>query len=175
MEKHMKKVAAVLLMYAVLVSLMPGAALAQQQPGKQSAAQKLEALLNAADIPFNKPEEGNYYAVISVSQNESEKFHIHLSYLGDDANNEQYQLIQMYFLLGQIPKGASFPPALIKQINVWNANLTVGRVIAVGTVVLYVSNSWLAHTDADSLVQDAALGHYVSEDLRKEIAPYLKQ
>jgi hypothetical protein len=38
-----------------------------------------------------------------------------------------------------------------------------------------MSSSWLARTDAETLAQDAVLGHYVSQDLRKEIAPYLKQ
>jgi hypothetical protein len=51
----------------------------------------------------------------------------------------------------------------------------VDRVIAVGNVIMYTSSSWLARTNADTLALDAALGHYASQDLRKEIAPYLKQ
>jgi hypothetical protein len=152
-------------------------AMAQQQGQPQQppqAGKKLEALFNAAEMPFTKSEEGKYIAVISVDQNESERFHVGLNYLGNDPNDEKYQIIRMYFLIGQIPKGASFAPALIKQINQWNANLTMGRVIAVGNVVMYTSSSWLARTDADTLALDAALGHYASQDLRKEVAPYLK-
>ena len=36
-------------------------------------------------------------------------------------------------------------------------------------------SAWLYRTDADPLAQDAVLGHYVSKDLRKDVAPYLKQ
>jgi hypothetical protein len=164
-----------------LVCIVLGAAsvaMAQQQGQAQQtpqAGKKLEALFNAAEMPFTKSEEGNYIAVISVDQNESERFHVGLNSLGNDPNDEKYQIIRMYFLIGQIPKGASFSPALIKQINQWNANLTMGRVIAVGSVIMYTSSSWLARTDADTLALDAALGHYASQDLRKEVAPYLKQ
>jgi hypothetical protein len=171
----MRKMIAVALVYAVLGSVLQAVAQGQKQPQPQQAGKKLEAMFNAAEIPFTKPEEGRYIAVISVDQNESERFHVGLSSLGNDPNNERYQIIQMYFLLGQVSKGASFPPALIKQINEWNSNLTMGRVIAVGNVIMYTSSSWLSKTDADTLVLDATLGHYASQDLRKEIAPYLKQ
>ena len=170
----MRKMTAVALVYAALASILPAAAQQnQQQP--QQAGKKLEALLNAAELPFNKSEEGIYIAVISIDQTESERFRVGLSNLGNDPNNEKLQIIQMYFMLGQIPKGASFPPALIKQMNQWNANLTMGKVVAIGNLVWYASASWLSHTDAETLAIDATLGHYVSQDLRKEIAPYLKQ
>src|SRR6266481_3330344 len=174
MENTMRKLMATLLTCTVLTALLP--AWAQKGPQQsQQAGKKLEMMLNTAEMPFTKSEEGSYIAVVSVSQTESEKFHIELNHLGEDPNNERYQVVQMYFLLGQVPKGASFPPALIKQINQWNSNLTMGRVIAYENVILYTSTSWLAKTDADVLGLDAALGHYASQDLRKEIAPYLKQ
>jgi len=56
----------------------------------------------------------------------------------------------------------------------WNANLTVGKVVIIGNAILYTSSSWLSRTDADALAQDAVLGHYLSKDLRKEIAPLPK-
>lgn len=171
----MRKLLASVLCCTVLASISSSTAQPQPQQQFQQAGRKLEAMLNGAELPFNKSEEGSYVAVISVSQNESERFHIQLNYLGSDPNSERYQIIQMYFLLGQIPKGSSFPPALIKQINEWNSNLTMGRVVAVGTVILYTSSSWLSKTDADSLALDAAVGHYASEGLRKEVAPYLRQ
>ncbi len=170
----MKKMMATALAWLFLSSMLSSSAQTQSQHQSQAASQKLEAMLNTAEIPFNKTEDGSYIAVVSVSQNESERFHIQLNYLGDDPNNQRYQVIQMYFLLGQIPKGAAFPPALIKQINQWNADLTMGRVVAVGNVIMYTSSAWLAKSDAESLTLDAALGHFASQDLRKEIAPYLK-
>jgi hypothetical protein len=171
----MRKLIAVLTTLFVLTSLVSAQTQKETPSQFQQSSKKLDAMLNAAEIPFNKSEEGSYVAVISMSQSESERFHIQLNYLGNDPNNEKYQVIQIYFLLGQIPKGTSFPPALIKQINQWNSNLTMGRVIAFDTVVMYTSSSWLAKTDADTLAMDAVLGHYASQDLRKEIAPYLKQ
>lgn len=147
----------------------------QQRPQNQQATAKLEAILNKAQIPFTKTPDGTYVAVISVDQNESERFHIDLVYLGNDPNDARYQLVQMYFLLAQLEKGASFPPALLKQVNQWNANLTVGKILVYGNVMVYNSTSWLERTDAEYLALDATLGHYSSQDLRKEIAPYLKQ
>ncbi|MBZ5521326.1 MAG: hypothetical protein LAP21_03615 [Acidobacteriia bacterium] len=170
----MRKMAAVVLVLVILGSIAPAAA-QKTAPPKQSAGARLEALLNSADIPFNKPEEGRYNAVISVSQDESERFNIALSHLGDDPNQEKLQFYQMYFLLGQMPKGASFPNALIKQINEWNTNLTMGKVVAVEGYIMYISSAWFSQTSADSLTQDAVMGHYVSQDLRKSVAPYLKQ
>jgi hypothetical protein len=57
----------------------------------------------------------------------------------------------------------------------WNANLTLGKVVIIGEAILYTSSSWLAHTDAQLLATDAVMGHLTSKDLRKEVAPYLKQ
>src|SRR4051794_9960034 len=87
-----------------------------------TGGQKAGSPFNAAEMPFTKSEEGRYIAVVSVDQNESERFHVGLSYLGNDPNDERHQIIRMYFLLGQIPKDASFSTALIKRINEWNAN-----------------------------------------------------
>lgn len=173
----MRRTIALTLVYALLVSA--SAVVAQtrnQQPTaqNQSAGTKLEAILNTAQIPFNRTEDGSYVAVISVDQNESDRFHISLSHLGNDPNDARFQIVQLYFLLGQIPKGSSFPPALIKQINQWNSELTMGKVFAVGNVIVYATSSWLIRTDAESLAVDATLGHYSSQDLRKEVAPYLK-
>jgi hypothetical protein len=171
----MRKMISLALICAVLGSIpvVEGQNQATQQPPQ--AGKKLEALFNTAEMPFTKSEEGSYIAVITVEQNESERFNVGLSSLGNDPNDERYQIVRMYFFLGQIPKGTSFSPALIKQINQWNVNLTMGRVIAVGNAVVYTSSSWLARTDANTLALDAALGHYASADLRKELAPYLKQ
>jgi hypothetical protein len=165
------------LLYAMLVSASAVTAQTGKQPPAaqgQSAGAKLEAILNAAQMPFNKMEDGSYVAVISVDQNESERFHISLDPLGNDPNDTRFQIVQMYFLLGQIAKGSSFPPPLIKQINQWNSELTMGKVFAVGNVIVYATSSWLVKTDAESLAVDATLGHYSSQNLRKEIAPYLK-
>jgi hypothetical protein len=171
----MRKTISLALICAVLGSIpvAEGQNQATQQPPQ--AGKKLEALFNTAEMPFTKSEEGSYIAVITVEQNESERFNVGLSSLGNDPNDERYQIVRMYFFLGQIPKGTSFTPALIKQINQWNVNLTMGRVIAVGNAVVYTSSSWLARTDANMLALDAALGHYASVDLRKELVPYLKQ
>jgi hypothetical protein len=97
-----------------------------------------------------------------------------VSTIGNNPNDEKLQVVQLYFLLGQLPKDTPAPIALTKQINEWNANLTVGKVVVIGSAILYTSSSWLSRTDADGLAQDAVLGHYLSKDLRKEIAPYLK-
>src|SRR6267154_1513861 len=167
----MRSMATFALALAFLASIATSAAQKQKTPApKPSAGAKLEALLNAAEIPFNKTEEGQYAAVFSAGQNESEKFHIYLEHLGDDPNQERLQFYRMYFLLGQMPNGASFPSALIKQINEWNTNLTMGKVIAVEGYIMYVYSGWLFQADANSLTQDAAVGHYASADLRKSIA-----
>jgi len=167
----MRKVAVVALVYALLGSILPAAVQEQrQQPGK-----KLEALFTTAEIPFTKPEEGRYVAVITVEEGESDRFHVYLSALGNDPDDEKLQVIRIYFLLGQLPKDTPVPTALTKQIAQWNANLTLGKVVVIGDAILYTSSSWLSRTDAETLALDAALGHYASKDLRKEVAPYLKQ
>jgi len=175
----MRRVAAMAFMFAVLGSSLPSGAQQSQGAEKQSQAQpsgkKLEALFTAAEMPFTKTEDGRYIAVITVENNESERFYVYLSALGDDVNNEKLQIITMDFLLGQLPKGTNPSTALIKQIAQWNANLTFGKVVVYGNAIVYTNSTWLARSDADTLALDAALGHYASQDLRKEVAPYLKQ
>lgn len=145
---------------------------AQKQP--QMSGKKIEALFKAAEIPFTSSEEGSYVAVITVEEGESDRFHVYVSSIGNDPNDEKLQIIQLYFLLGQLAKSAQVPIALTKQIAEWNANLSVGKVVIISNAILYTSSSWLSRTDADALAQDAVLGHYLSKDLRKAIAPYLK-
>ena len=165
----MSKIVAVALGCVLLGStLLP----AQTQPS--AAGKKIEALFKAAEIPFTSSEEGSYVAVITVEEGESDRFHVYLSSLGNDPNNEKLQIVQLYFLLGVLPKGSSVPIALTKQIAEWNANLTMGKIVVISDAILYTSSEWLSRTDADTLAQDAVLAHYVSKDLRKEVAPYLK-
>ena len=125
-------------------------------------------------MPFTKHEEGAYTAVITV-EDESERFEVYLTALGKDPNDEKLQVVQMYFVLGRVAKGSQIPPALVKQIGVWNADLTLGKVIAIEGSILYTTSSWFSHTDAESLSLDAVMGHITSKDLRKEVTPYLKQ
>ncbi len=168
----MRKLAIIALVCAILWPVLPAAA--QQQPSSQSSGKKLEALFTTAEIPFTKAEEGRYIAVITVEEGESDRFQVFLTALGNDPNNEKLQVIQLYFLLGQLPKGAQVPAALIKQVAEWNANLTLGKVVILGNAILYTSSSWLSRTDADTLAVDAVVGHYASKDLRKNVEPYLK-
>jgi len=173
----MRKLAIVALVCAILWPVLPAAAqqqAAQPQPS-QSPGKKLEALFAAAEIPFTKRDEGRYIAVITVEEGESDRFQVILTALGDNPNNEKLQITQMYFLLGQLPKGAQAPAALIKQVAEWNANLTLGKVVIIGDSILYTSSSWLSRIDADTLALDAIVGHYASKDLRKNVEPYLKQ
>ena len=165
----MRKVAVVALGCALLGSALLAA---QEQP--QASGKKIEALFKTAEIPFTSSEEGSYVAVITVEEGESDRFRVYLSAIGNDPNDEKFQVVQLYFLLGLLPKDTPVPIALTKQIAEWNANLTVGKVVVISSAILYTSSSWLSHTDADALAQDAVLGHYLSKDLRKEIAPYLK-
>jgi hypothetical protein len=169
MEKNMRKLAVIALSCALLGSTFLAA---QKQP--QASSKKIEALFKTAEIPFTSSEEGTYVAVITVEEGESDRFHVYVTAIGNDPNNEKLQVVQLYFLLGQLPKGTPVPVALTKQIAEWNANLTLGKVVVIETAILYTSSSWLSRTDADGLAQDAVLGHYLSKDLRKEIAPYLK-
>jgi hypothetical protein len=169
MEKKMRKVAVVALGCVLLGSTLLAA---QKQP--QASGKKIEALFKTAQIPFTSSEEGRYVAVITVEEGESDRFHVYLASIGNDPNDEKLQIVQLYFLLGQLPKATQTPIALTKQIAEWNANLSVGKVVVISNAILYSSSSWLSRTDADALAQDAVLGHYLSKDLRKEIAPYLK-
>jgi hypothetical protein len=165
----MRKVALVALCCALL-----GSSLLAAQKQSPASGKKIEALFKAAEIPFTSSEEGSYVAVITVEEGESDRFHVYLSTIGNDPNDEKLQVVQLYFLLGALPKDAPVPIALTKQIAEWNANLTVGKVVVIGSAILYTSSSWLSRTDADGLAQDAVLGHYLSKSLRKEVAPYLK-
>ena len=144
------------------------------QTQSSAASKKIEALFKAAEIPYTSSEEGSYVAVITVEEGESDRFHVCLSTLGNDPNNDKLQIVQLYFLLGALPKDTPVPVALTKQIAEWNANLTMGKIVVISNAILYTNSEWLSRTDADSLAQDAVLGHYVSKDLRKEVAPYLK-
>ncbi len=166
----MRKIAVVALGCALL-----GSTLLAAQTQSSASSKKIEALFKAAEIPFTSSEEGSYVAVITVEEGESDRFHVYLSSLGNDPNNEKLQIVQLYFLLGVLPKNTPVPTALAKQIGEWNANLTMGKVVVLSNAILYTSSEWLYRTDADTLAQDAVLGHYVSKDLRKEVAPYLKQ
>jgi len=165
----MRKVSLAALSCALLASTLLAA---QQQP--QVSGKKIEALFKAAEIPFTSSEEGSYVAVITVEEGESDRFHVYLTSIGNDPNDEKLQIVQLYFLLGLLPKDTQTPIALTKQIAEWNGNLSIGKVVVIGSAILYTSSSWLSRTDADALAQDAVLGHYVSKDLRKEVAPYLK-
>jgi hypothetical protein len=148
---------------------------ASAQPQTQTRGAKLEALFTAAQMPFVKTEEGSYVAVITVDEGESDRFHVYQTAIGNDPNDEQLQVVHLYFLLGQLPKDAPVPIALIKQIVEWNAGLTMGKVVILDNTIVYTSSSWLSKTDADSLSLDALVGHYASKKLRKDIEPYLKQ
>ena len=176
----MRRIAAMALMMAVLGSAVPSGAQESQGAQKQSQAQpstkKLEALFTAAEIPFTKSENGRYYvAVITVEDNVSERFYCSLSSLSDDPNDEKGQVLTMDFILGYLPKGTTPSTALIKQIAQWNSHLTFGKVIIIGEAVVYNNSSWFSRVTADTLAWDAATFHYVSQDLHKEVAPYLKQ
>jgi len=160
---------------AALGCALLGSTLLAAQTQSSASSKKIEALFKAAEIPFTSSEEGSYVAVITVEEGQSDRFHVYSSSLGSDPNNEKLQIVQLYFLLGVLPKGSPVPIALTKQIAEWNANLTMGKIVVISNAVLYTSSEWLSRTDADTLAQDAVLAHYVSKDLRKEVAPYLKQ
>lgn len=178
----MSRIATTALIVAVLGATLPPLH-AQQPQGAQkqsqtqsSSAKKLEAIFTAAEIPFSKPENGSYYvAVITVEDNVSERFYCSLNSLSDDPNDEKGQVLTMDFILGYLPKGATPSNALIKQIAQWNSRLTFGKVIIINEAVVYSNSFWLSRVTADTLAWDAATFHYVSQDLHKEVAPYLKQ
>jgi hypothetical protein len=175
MEKNMNKLAAVALGCALLGSTLLAAQtqpqVAQTQP--QAPAKKIEALFKTAQIPFTSSSEANYVAVITA-EDESERFHVYVSTFGDDPNNEKLQVAQLYFVLGSLPKDTPVPLALTKQIAEWNVNMRVGKVIVANNSILYTDSLWLSRTDADGLNWVAAVGHYISKSLRKDVAPYLK-
>jgi hypothetical protein len=99
----MYKLSTVFLILAVLGPVMPALAQNNPQP-KQTAGQRLEKLLNEAELPFTKREENSYVTVITMEENESERFEVFLTSLGDDPNNERLQVIQMYFVVGRLAK-----------------------------------------------------------------------
>src|SRR5947199_5645730 len=102
----MRRAAAMALMVAMLGSAVPsgGQAGNQKQSQGQPVDKKLEALLTAAEMPFTRMEEGRYIAVITVEDDESEKFYVSIGSLGDDPNDEKGQVITTDFLLGRLPQ-----------------------------------------------------------------------
>jgi hypothetical protein len=140
-----------------------------------TAGARLEAIFKGAEMPFVKIKDDHYKAVVSIDENESDRFQVFLEAIGNNPNDEQLQVMQIVFFLGAIPEGRSAPTALIKQINEWNATLARGSVFISGSAVVYQSSAWLAKSDPTTLVNDALVGHFTSQRLRKEIEPYLKQ
>lgn len=160
----MKKMTAAIL-FAMLAATLPASA---------QASKTIEALFTAAEFPFTKVEEGKYYAVVTVEQ-ESERFELIQDTLGNDPKEAKLQFIMLYFNLGALPKGAQLSAPLAKQITVWNTNLTMGKVVVYDNTLWYTSFLWLDRTDAETLAKEAVIGHFNSVNLRKELAPYLKQ
>jgi len=161
----MKNVAAVTILFAIFGTTLPVSA---------QAAKTIEGLFTAAEMPFTKIEEGKYYAVVTVDQ-ESERFQVIEDSLGNDPKDVKFQFIRLYFSLGTLPKGTQLSAPLAKQINVWNGNLTTGKVIVFESNVWYTSFLWLDRVDAETLDKEAVIGHFNCHSLRKELAPYLKQ
>ena len=170
----MKKLAVAVLILGVLGAVKPASA-QKAAPPAETAMQKLEKLLKDAEMPFTKREDNSYVAVITMDDNDSERFEIFMTNLGEDQNDPKWQTLQMYFLLGRLPKDATVPAALKKEIDKWNGNLTMGKVVVVDNVILYTTSSWLVFTGAELLVRDAVMGHMTAKGLRKEVGPYLKQ
>ena len=150
-----------------------GTALPQQT--NPSASAKLETIFQAAEMPFVKLGADHYKAVVSIDTNESDSFQVFLQTIGNDPNDVDLQIMQMVFFLGELPKGAAPPNALVKQINEWNSNLSRGSVFILEGVILYQSSAWLSKSDATTLTNDALVGHFTSQKLRKEVELYLKQ
>jgi hypothetical protein len=140
-----------------------------------TAGAKLEAIFKGAEMPFVKLKDDQYKAVVSIDENESDRFQVFLQAIGNNPNDEQLQVMQIVFFLGAIPEGRSAPTALIKQINEWNGTLARGSVFISGSAIVYQSSAWLAKSDSTTLVNDALVGHYTSQQLRKQIEPYIKQ
>jgi hypothetical protein len=140
-----------------------------------AAGAKLEAIFTGAEMPFVKLKDDHYKAVVSIDQNESDRFQVFLETIGNNPNDEQLQVMQIVFFLGAIQEGRSAPTALIKQINEWNGTLARGSVFISGSAIVYQSSAWLSKSDPTTLMNDALVGHFTSQQLRKEIEPYLKQ
>jgi hypothetical protein len=153
--------------------LLVGTALPQQT--NTGASAELETIFQAAEMPFVKLGADHYKAVISVDTNESDSFQVFLQTIGNDPNDADLQIMQMVFFLGELPKGSAPPNALVKQINDWNSNLSRGSVFILEGVILYQSSAWLSKSDATTLTNDALVGHFTSQKLRKEVELYLKQ
>jgi hypothetical protein len=167
-----KKTAVGVLVAALLGMILPAAA---QNKGATSAEKKLESLLQAAEIPFTKAGDTRYVAVVTVDQ-DSERFQLTIQPLGDDDSaNEELYLVQMYFALGALPEGEQLSAALARQMVTWNSNLTVCKVIRIDNVFFLTATAWLMKTDSDTLALDAVLAHMTAKNLRKELAPYLKE
>lgn len=148
------------------------AANAAQPPSDE--AKKVEGLLTATELPFTKTKDGNYTAVITV-EDESERFVIIPDRLGDDPNKADFQFIKLYFHLGDLPEGVKLSTPLAKQLAEWNSNLAIGKVVVEEGTVWYTSTLWLSTTDANALGREAVIGQIIAKDLRKQVAPYLKQ
>ena len=145
-----------------------------QQPTSKSE-DHLETIFKADQLPFVKIADSHYAAVITTDSGESDRFHVFLSNVGNDPNDETLQVMQVVFYLGELPKETSAPVALIKQMNDWNGSLSRGSVFIVGQSIVYQSSDWLFRSDAASFAIEAIVGHYSALRLRKQIEPYLKQ
>jgi hypothetical protein len=152
---------------------LPGRVQAQQ--GSSSAGAKLEAIFKGAEMPFVKLGDDHYKAVVSIYDNESDRFQVFLQTIGNNPNDDALQVMQMVFFLGTLPKETTTPTALIRQINEWNGSLSRGSVFVLDSAVVYQSSAWLSKSDPSTLINDALVGHFTSQKLRKEIEPYLKQ
>ncbi len=133
----------------------------------------LEALFTTAEMPFTKLEDGRYFAVVTVDQ-ESERFQVIQGSMGNDPKEVSLQFVRLYFKLGDLPQGGQLSAPLAKQMNTWNSNLSTGKVVVIEKTVWYTSFLWLDRTDAQALEREAVIGHLDCNDLRKELAPYLK-
>ena len=147
----------------------------EAQAGSSSAGEKLEAVFKGAEMPFVKLGDDHYKAVLTINENESDSFQVFLQTIGNNPNDDTLQVIQMIFFLGALPKGTTPPTALIKQINEWNGSLSRGSIFVLDSVVLYQSSAWLSKSDPTTLINDALVGHFTSQKLRKDVEPYIKQ
>jgi hypothetical protein len=169
-----KQTAVVVLALALFGTISPAAAQNKGAKTPNNAGKKLESLLQAAEIPFTKAGDTRYIAVVTVDQ-DSERFQLTIQPLGDDTANDELYIVQMYFALGALPEGAQLSAALARQMVTWNSNLTVCKVIRMDNVFFLTATAWLMKTDSDTLALDAVLAHMTAKNLRKELAPYLKQ
>ncbi len=140
-----------------------------QQPNLKSESY-IESLCKANQMPFVKIADGHYAAVVTTDSGESDRFQIFLGNVGNDANDEALQVMQIVFYLAEIPKGTSAPIALIKQLNEWNAAMSRGSVFVVGQSVVYQSSDWLFKSDAGSLAVEALIGHYSAANFEKKLS-----